>query len=796
MTSLARVPLILCCALAFGACGGDDPLAPSLPGTEIGTDTGTDTATDTATDTLPDVESDTETEVDVEADADATDPDVEADADATVLDVEADADATAPDAAVDADVIDLDAGTDADVIDLDAGTDADATDPDADVIDLDAGTDADATDPDAPDPDADAVDPCDELELCVALPEAGSTCDGDDVVTCEDVDGCLVETGRETCLTTCDDSGDGPMCVPLDPCLDLACDPLTFLPSCAGHIWVICVTDDELGCDIVVESDCSFDRPGFTCVDDGFSASCAESPCGDGLFDGFVGEECDDGNNEDGDGCSAICMIEDRFACTVVERVSVCVAIVCGNGVIDDDEVCDDGNTDDDDGCSSSCTVEDGFVCTDEPSDCLVPECGDGVRSPGEACDDANTTDEDGCSSECWIEISPTGGATVSIEATIDGSEDQYERLYDDCSEDGPADHFFDAYTFVNITAAAIEISILATWLDDGYLHIFSGDFDPADPLASCLTGDDDFDDLRFSRIDDFILEPDSTYVLVASTFGGATIIGDYTIAMTTARCGDGAVNDLESCDDGNSDDGDGCSSTCTVEDGFECDDDPSVCFLPDVCGGGRVDGDEECDDGNTDDGDGCMGDCTIEDDFFCLGDPSVCVPEVCGDGILVRYEACDDGNTDDGDGCSSMCALELSSGLTTDLAGSIDESDALFSRAGADCLSVTTADYYHDVFPLVNPTGETLTVTATAEWSGDGAFSYDGYLHAYAGFDPANALLNCVASNDDFETHFDSQIIFPVGPATSSEIVATTFSSLEWPGAYTIEVEVAEVAP
>lgn len=38
------------------------------------------------------------------------------------------------------------------------------------------------------------------------------------------------------------------------------------------------------------------------------------------------------------------------------------------------------------------------------------------------------------------------------------------------------------------------------------------------------------------------------------------------------ARCGDAAIADgLEQCDDGNQFDGDGCSSQCTVEYGYEC---------------------------------------------------------------------------------------------------------------------------------------------------------------------------------------------------------------------------------
>jgi RHS repeat-associated protein len=45
------------------------------------------------------------------------------------------------------------------------------------------------------------------------------------------------------------------------------------------------------------------------------------------------------------------------------------------------------------------------------------------------------------------------------------------------------------------------------------------------------------------------------------------------------------------------------------------------------VCGDGVVDPIEECDDGNTTGGDGCSANCTVEPDYTCTGSPSVCAP-------------------------------------------------------------------------------------------------------------------------------------------------------------------------
>lgn len=114
---------------------------------------------------------------------------------------------------------------------------------------------------------------------------------------------------------------------------------------------------------------------------DGCSSSCQREPmCGDGIVE--AGESCDDGNNISGDGCSASCTTE----------------AYCGDGILNDGEQCDDGNNVDFDGCSSECTVE--------------PYCGDGKLDPGEQCDDGNNTDGDGCSAMCETETVGDAGCT------------------------------------------------------------------------------------------------------------------------------------------------------------------------------------------------------------------------------------------------------------------------------------------------------------------------------------------------------------------------------------------------
>jgi len=66
------------------------------------------------------------------------------------------------------------------------------------------------------------------------------------------------------------------------------------------------------------------------------------------------------------------------------------VAQTCGNNIVEEGEECDDGNIIDNDGCTNACTNA---------------VCGDGiVQFFVEACDDGNTVDGDGCDSTCQNE--------------------------------------------------------------------------------------------------------------------------------------------------------------------------------------------------------------------------------------------------------------------------------------------------------------------------------------------------------------------------------------------------------
>jgi cysteine-rich repeat protein len=134
----------------------------------------------------------------------------------------------------------------------------------------------------------------------------------------------------------------------------------------------------------------------------------------------------------------------------------------------------------------------------------------------------------------------------------------------------------------------------------------------------------------------------------------GGTPRPDAGVDAGTAGCGDGLLDPSEeSCDDGNSAAGDGCSPTCSVETGFTCT--PGGCTT--TCGDGLRAGTEDCDDGNLLDGDGCTVSCTVQPGFTCS--PGGECLTVCGDGMTVGSEGCDDQNVRNGDGCSAICTVE-----------------------------------------------------------------------------------------------------------------------------------------
>jgi cysteine-rich repeat protein len=103
---------------------------------------------------------------------------------------------------------------------------------------------------------------------------------------------------------------------------------------------------------------------------DGCSADCSSTElCGNGILN--PGEDCDDGNTRSGDGCSADCRSIELCGNGIVDIGETCDTAgasarcdpdctlpLCGDGLLNvlAGEQCDDGNLTNGDGCESNCT--------------------------------------------------------------------------------------------------------------------------------------------------------------------------------------------------------------------------------------------------------------------------------------------------------------------------------------------------------------------------------------------------------------------------------------------------------
>ena len=109
--------------------------------------------------------------------------------------------------------------------------------------------------------------------------------------------------------------------------------------------------------------------------------------CGDGVLG--ENEECDNGNKP---GCKN-CRTEPGYECQGgLGSTSFCSKpAVCGDGTVDQGEDCDNGNKV---GCSFNWKPDSGYKCTSAlglSSACSL--CGNGVVEEGEECDNKNNLD-------------------------------------------------------------------------------------------------------------------------------------------------------------------------------------------------------------------------------------------------------------------------------------------------------------------------------------------------------------------------------------------------------------------
>ncbi len=267
--------------------------------------------------------------------------------------------------------------------------------------------------------------------------------------------------------------------------------------------------------------------------------------CGDGTAAGQ--EQCDDGNRTTGDGCSATCTNE-------IPNVPV-----CGDGVVNGaDEACDDGNNDNDDGCSAECQGETG---------------GGGGGGGGGA------TGSGTCATPYDLTLTMNMGVLEGKGAgdTTAGSDQVAAAACDESTAGAGKDH---VWKFTLAASMDVFIRIGTSSSFDTSMRLLRAPCDVATEVAEytgvdgCANGTDASE--TFGIVD---LEAGTYYLVIDGATAGDAGTYSFELFALPTYCGDGELDALEFCDDGDRDPGDGCNAKCEVESGYTCDfSEPSVC--------------------------------------------------------------------------------------------------------------------------------------------------------------------------------------------------------------------------
>jgi cysteine-rich repeat protein len=282
--------------------------------------------------------------------------------------------------------------------------------------------------------------------------------------------------------------------------------------------------------------------------------------CGDGRVANT--EQCDDGNTDDGDGCSSSCKSESNPA-------------TCGDGALGNGESCDDGNAAAGDGCSATCGVEQGYSCTGSPSVCTSTQATSGTcGSPFTVALAASATDP------TILEGTGSGDTTSSTNQVAEGPCDGFDS-------GAGKDHVW-KFTLTDTRDVMILMDEeLSTF--DTVIRVMSVPCDVGTEISEFAGADGCADQAGAAEFMGWVSMGPGTYYVVIDGWT-ADDVGMYTfhIAALPPGCGNGVADPLEFCDDGNLTSGEGCTDKCEVEPDYTCTDasgdpavvEPSVCTL------------------------------------------------------------------------------------------------------------------------------------------------------------------------------------------------------------------------
>jgi cysteine-rich repeat protein len=392
----------------------------------------------------------------------------------------------------------------------------------------------------------------------------------------------------------------------------------------------------------------------------GGAAGSGGAVCGNGMVD--PGEECDDGNSVNGDGCDTNC----RYSCTP-DNADACSDHNFCNGP----ETCGDMHQ-----ClPSKGNVADGTQCG-EASRCMAgqclpaaPVCGDGlIEMPTEECDTGTTMNSASCTNCRFTCVSTDPARNCPTDNPCQGN-----SMCDDLS-----------HTCMHI--AGTELSEMASCgtgkacvggvctdkycgngkvdpgeeCDDG--NPFKGDGCEPNCTFSCVPSDP----TRNCQSTNTCIAPGtcdaSTHKcspLLPKTAGTACDTTKNCVEgnCITPICGDGIKGPGEACDDGGTG-SNSCTTRClpVCKAATDCTGKTAPPCRATACTGGAC---------------GTKADSTQNTNSCASGGAvckdGACTAGTCGDGLLDAGEQCEDGNMIDGDGCDSDCLFSCSSDADCD---------------------------------------------------------------------------------------------------------------------------------